>query len=72
LDPKHQLGTKILGYIVVKLNAYLKIPVTYFLDNKLAAKDQEALTLQVIKDVEYCGFNVTWFLIDNLPSTLQF
>ncbi|KZS09137.1 Uncharacterized protein APZ42_026709 [Daphnia magna] len=64
-DP-NQLATKMLGYILVGLNTYYKIPVAYFLVYQLTAKQQEALTLQVIKDVEGCGFKITRLVSDNL------
>ena len=42
-----------VGYIIVGLNTYYKIPVAYFLVNQLTAQKagtvQEALTVQVIK-----------------------
>jgi hypothetical protein len=68
IHPKdqYQLANKMLGYIVVGLNAYFKIPVAYFLVSHLTAKEQEALTLQVIDDVEDCGFKINRLVTDNL------
>ncbi|KZS03645.1 uncharacterized protein LOC116933657 [Daphnia magna] len=70
IDPNDstKLATKMLGYILVGLNTYYKIPVAYFLVNQLTAKEQEALTIQVIKDVEGCGcgFKIERLVTDNL------
>ncbi|KAI9555873.1 hypothetical protein GHT06_018390 [Daphnia sinensis] len=62
------LATKMQGYILVGLNTYYKIPVAYFLVNQPTAKEQEALTVQVIKDVEGCGcgFKIEGLVTDNL------
>jgi hypothetical protein len=65
-NDQNQLANKMLGYIVVGLNTYFKIPVAYFLVSQLTAKEQEALTLQVIKDVEDCGFKINRLVTDNL------
>jgi hypothetical protein len=68
IHPKDQykLANKMLGYIVMGLNRYFKIPVAYFLVSHLTAKEQEALLLQVFKDVEDCGFKINRLVTDNL------
>lgn len=63
-----QLANKMLAFVFCGLQIPYKIPVAYFLVNKLTGEQQYKLTVHVIKKIEEIGFKVHTLCADNAST----
>jgi hypothetical protein len=70
-DESGRLANKVLAYVFTGLNKRLKIPLAFFLVNKLKAEEQTKLTLHTIARVESFALRVERLSTDNLSTNVK-